>query len=162
MILLPLRSGDEQATAYPDGIALRATLRKVSKMKKRLPVRAARGLVTLSFLTAGLLPWQASVAEPLTEAPLRGSYFWAGKTLVDPPPEERRDSHLYLELTGGAARDLYARLKARPMADPCGEAGETLKAQGAIQCSRDARGRSYRCWLGIELAGQRVVNGRVC
>lgn len=162
MILFPPRFGDEQATVYPDGIVQRETLREVSKMEKHVPGCFAKGLASVGFLFVSLLPWQASVAEGIKEAPLRGTYFWAGKTLVDPPPEERRDSHLYLELTGGAARDLYARLKAQPMEDPCGEAGETLKTQGAIQCSRDARGREYRCWMGIELAGQRIVSGGAC
>lgn len=111
---------------------------------------------------AGLWPWQGSIADPVQEAPLRGTYFLAGKTLVDPPAGEARDSHLYLELTGAAARSLYARMKTRPRADPCGDPGDTLKAQGAIQCTRAARGRDTRCWLGIDLDGQRVVNGRVC
>lgn len=130
-------------------------------MRNILPARSAKCLVPVCLL-AGLLPWRDLAAESIVEAPLRGTYFLAGKTLVDPPPGEARDSHLYMEITGSAARALYARLKARPMEDPCGNGGETLKAQGGIQCSRDARGKDYRCWLGIDLAGQRVVNGRVC
>jgi hypothetical protein len=135
-------------------------------MPTRLPARftkAPRQASRLAcLLLAVLLPWQSSVAETITEAPLRGTYFLAGKTLVDPPPGESRDSHLYMELTGNGARDLYARMKTRPMEDPCGNRGDTLKTLGAIQCGRDARGKDYRCWLGIDMAGQRVVNGRVC
>lgn len=129
-------------------------------MRAALVHRFSRALACLTV--ASLWPWQGSVAETITEAPLRGTYFLAGKTLVDPPPGEARDSHLYLELTGAAARSLYARMKTRPIEDPCGDPGDTLKAQGAIQCARAARGRDYRCWLGIDLDGQRVVNGRVC
>lgn len=131
-------------------------------MRNALAPGFAKALCLAGLSFASLLPWQGSVAESLTEAPLSGSYFLAGKTLVDPPPGEARDSHLYLELTGRSARALYARMQARPQEDPCGDPGDRLKRQGAIQRTRAARGRDYRCWLGIDLDGQRVVNGRVC
>lgn len=131
-------------------------------MRAVLSPRFAKGLAAAGLLAFSLSTWCVSVADPISEFPLRGSYFLGGKTLVDAPAGEPRDTHLYLELTGAAARALYARMQARPMDDPCGDPGDTLKRLGHIQCTRAARGRDYRCWLGIELEGQRVVNGRVC
>lgn len=131
-------------------------------LSPRFSTRYAKGLTLAGLMVASLSPCQRSIAESISEAPLSGIYFLGGKTLVDVPPEEARDTHLYMELTGAAARALYARMQTRPLEDPCGDPGDTLKTMGHIQCARAARGRDYRCWMGIDLDGQRVVNGRVC
>lgn len=117
----------------------------------------------LAMTLAGLAAAGAApAADPAIEfRPLAGTYSVAGKTLIDPPAGEPRRSHLYLELDGAAARDLYAALPGRPVADPCGEPGALLKRSGGLQCTR-AKGGTHRCTFGVELATQRVVAGSVC
>jgi hypothetical protein len=108
----------------------------------------------------------ASAAVPAAgaaaEGRLAGHYSIGGKTLVDPPPDEARDTHLYLELTDDAAKALYDAMKAKAAPDACGEPGTTTKRAGGIQCSRSAQGKAHRCWIGVELRTQRIVSAVVC
>ena len=104
----------------------------------------------------------ASAAEPALEfRPLTGTYAVAGRTLIDPPADEPRRSHVYLELTGAAARELYAALPGRAVPDRCGEPGALLKQSGGLQCTRE-QGGAHRCSFGVELATRRIVAGSVC
>lgn len=104
----------------------------------------------------------------LTEAsaseyqPLTGNYTIAGKTLYDPPSHEAKDTHIYFSLEGKAARDLYVSMKVKAVRDQCEDDGSMSKRIGEMQCTRSEGGKSYRCWFGIDIKTQRVVNGVVC
>lgn len=93
---------------------------------------------------------------------LHGSYLIGGATLIDPPPTEARDTHLYLDLDGATARDLYRALKAKPEDGVCGAPGDLTKRQGGVQCTRVHGGNEYHCAFGVELRTQRVVAAVVC
>jgi len=93
---------------------------------------------------------------------LSGEYSIAGQTIIDPPPNEPTDTHLYFALTGNAARDLYNAMKATARADACGEPGGLLKSIGAMQCTRAPGGKSYQCSFAIDIAKQRISGGSAC
>jgi hypothetical protein len=63
-------------------------------------------LLALGF--CGLLATvQACPAQDVS--PLRGEVFVAGRTPVDPPPEEPKNSHTYMTVSGPAAMRMYGR-----------------------------------------------------
>ena len=105
-----------------------------------------------------LLAFAAAVAAA-DYRPLAGQYRLAGKTLVDAPPDEPRDSHLHVVLTGPAARELYAAMTTRPRDDAC-EPGTLLKSVGDMQCRRSRE--RYECTFAIDIARQRIAAGSVC
>ena len=92
--------------------------------------------------------------------PLRGEYRIGGRTLVDAPPDEPRDTHLHLFLTGSAARDLYEAMKTRPRRDACSDDGTLVKTAGEMQCRRS--GERFECAFAVDLARQRIVLGAAC
>lgn len=102
------------------------------------------------------------VAAQTDESILTGSYAVSGATLVDPPPEEPRDTHLRLHLTGAAARDLFAALKTEAEYDACLDDGSHRKRLGGTVCTRDPAGRTFECSLSIELSTQTVLPGAAC
>src|SRR5438093_11624035 len=65
---------------------------------------------------------------------LSGTYAIGGRTLVDPPGGEARNSHLHIVLEGSAARDLYRAMNARAVRDACLDDGSLTKSAGAMQC----------------------------
>jgi hypothetical protein len=93
---------------------------------------------------------------------LSGEYSIGGQTIIDPPPTEATDTHMYFALTGNAARDLYNAMKVAAKTDACGEPGGLLKAIGAMQCSRAAGGKSYQCGFAIDIAKQQISGGSAC
>jgi hypothetical protein len=93
--------------------------------------------------------------------PLEGTYYFRGATAVDPPPGEPLDSHLLIELTGNAARDLYRRMKVQAKPDQCIGAGAMSKTIGSMQCTMLSN-TGYSCHFSIELARQRIQHGLVC
>ena len=94
--------------------------------------------------------------------PVKGSYKVGGSTLLDPPVSEPQDTHFYLDLEGGAARDLYKAMKAKAEDGVCGEPGDLTKRQGGVQCTQVKGGKEYHCAFGVELKTQHVVAGVVC
>ena len=113
------------------------------------------------FLSVALVVF-ASATSAADYAPLQGSYKVGGATLIDPPEAEAQDTHLYLDLEGSAARDLYRAMKAKAKDGICGERGDLTKRQGGVQCTMVKGGREYHCAFGIELGTQKVVSGVVC
>lgn len=93
---------------------------------------------------------------------LSGTYRIGGATFYDPPVEEPQNTHLYVELTGSAARDLYAAMAAPPRADECTGPSVLVKTVGQMQCNRYESGKRYRCWFGVDLRNQAISRGVVC
>jgi len=94
--------------------------------------------------------------------PLQGQYAVAGKTQIDPPDSEARDTHAYFELDGSAARELWRALKVKAQADACGEDGDRVKRSGGLQCTEAAGGTVYHCRFGVELGTARLVDAGAC
>jgi hypothetical protein len=93
------------------------------------------------MLTASLA---LSAQEP---APLNGEYYFAGKTLIDPPDDE--------------ARDLYSAMKVPAKADRC-EPEKLIKVIGGMQCTSGAHGKTFECDFAIDIANQRIAGATVC
>lgn len=104
----------------------------------------------------------ATVISGAEQQRLTGFYQFGGKTLYDPPANEPKNTHLYIELTDSAAKDLYQRLDVKAVRDECADDGSYTKNSGAIQCTRGPDGKQYRCWLGVDLKRQSLVGAVNC
>jgi hypothetical protein len=93
---------------------------------------------------------------------LSGTYRIGGATFYDPPSEEPQDTHLYVELTGIAARDLYEAMAVTPKVDECTGPNATIKVVDQMQCNRYESGKRHRCWFGVNLRDQKITRGVVC
>jgi hypothetical protein len=94
--------------------------------------------------------------------PLAGHYSIGGETPYDPPQNEPQNTHMYFELSGPAAKDLFIAMKAKARHDECTGDGSLTKRVKEIQCTRSANGKEHRCWFGIDIKSQRITNGVVC
>jgi hypothetical protein len=92
---------------------------------------------------------------------LRGEMFIAGKTLVDPPVDEKRDTHAYMTVSGEAARRLFNTMKAPAQADLC-QPGRRLKSAGHLRCSVGAKAADAKCDFSVDLASGTLGAGLVC
>jgi hypothetical protein len=92
---------------------------------------------------------------------LRGEMFIAGRTLVDPPPEERRNTHAYLTVTGEAARRLFNTMTAPATADLC-QPGRRMKSAGHLRCSVGTKPAEAQCDFSIDLSNGMLGAGLVC
>jgi hypothetical protein len=114
-------------------------------------------------LVAALCLFLASLPAAMgQEKPLTGTYRVSGQTLVDPPANEPRDTHLQLTLSGTSARDLYDAMKVPARPDLCLGGGALRKSAGPMQCMRTGDGRKFECSFAIDIARQRITVGSVC
>ena len=102
----------------------------------------------------------AVVAIPASsqDAPkkLTGTYAIAGKEAIDPPPDQPKDTHLQLFLSGSAAKDLYNALKVKATVDECTGPNARSKFQGGIACTMLDGGKEYECSLAIDIKNQKL------
>ena len=110
----------------------------------------------LLFLVLGA----SALVFAASHLPLSGTYRIGGATFYDPPADEPQDTHIYFQLTGAPARDLYNIMKVKPVSDPCTPQAQTKVIDG-MRCERSNRDE-YRCWFGVDVERQRIVNGVVC
>ena len=115
-----------------------------------------RSIITILLLLA-VLPVAAWQYKSLS-----GQYRIAGKTVVDPPPSEAKDTHLHLALSGAAARDLYNAMKVAPKPDECAGNGAMIKTVGDMQCLRSEDGKDFQCSFAIDIANQKITGASVC
>jgi hypothetical protein len=112
---------------------------------------------------AGLLAAIGAIATSSAQevSPLRGEVFLAGKTPVDPPPEEPKNSHAYLTLSGPAALRMYRAMPAKEEPNLC-EQGKRMKRAGMLTCSVTRDGRSATCDFSVDLIKGALDGGRPC
>ncbi len=117
----------------------------------------------LSFLFALSLPLLFSISAYAAERQaLSGTYKIGGATFYDPPSTEPQKTHLYIELTGAAARDLYNSIDTAAKPDECTGPKSRVKTIDAMQCTRYEDGQRHRCWFGVDIRKQEIVRGVVC
>lgn len=116
-----------------------------------------RWLLLICGLNIAALPQAAELAGPL-----RGEYRFHGKTLIDPPPGEARNTHLGLVIEGAAARDMYRRMKVRGQRDLCLDDGSQSKTQGPVRCTELAHKQGWRCEFAIQLDTLALVPDGAC
>jgi hypothetical protein len=121
---------------------------------------AAIGAV-VAATAATLVAMAAVAASPSKPERLRGEVFIAGATLVDPPPDEPRDTHAYLTIDGNAARRLFVALKVADVPDLC-LPGRRMKRVGHITCTVGATAADARCDFGLNLGDGSAAPGLVC
>jgi len=93
---------------------------------------------------------------------LAGTYALGGRTLIDPPAGEARNTHLYIVLEGSSARDVYRAMNADAVRDACLDDGSLTKSVGAMQCTEAATTKRYSCAFAIDIAGQKIEGGAAC
>lgn len=93
---------------------------------------------------------------------LNGTYAIGGRTLVDPPAGEAKNTHLYVVLDGSTARDVYRAMNARAVRDACLNDGSFTKRVGQMQCTENAKMKRYTCAFAISIAEQKIEAGTVC
>jgi hypothetical protein len=118
---------------------------------------AARGLLFVALILSALMP----EASGQTATPLRGELFIAGKTPIDPPSSEPKNSHAYVTLAGPAALRMYRAMRAKEEANAC-ETGKKLKRAGALSCSITADGKNASCDFAIDMITGALDDGRPC
>jgi hypothetical protein len=101
---------------------------------------------------------QPSFGQAVT--PLRGEVFIAGKTLVDAPPDEPKNSHAYVTVSGAAALRLYQAMRAKEEPNLC-TAGR-LKRAGAMTCTLSTDGKRAACDFSLDLMKGALDTGRPC
>ena len=116
-----------------------------------IPIRTVTATAACLLLVAIAIP--AASQEPKT---LTGTYAIAGKEAVDPPPDQPRDTHLQLYLSGNSARDLYKAMKVKAVPDECIGSGAQSKFEGGIACTMHAGGKEFECSLAIDIKNQKV------
>lgn len=120
---------------------------------------ASRAIAAASSAAAAIVLLGAPLAEALDVKPLAGTYAIGSATLVDPPPDEKKD-RLLLYLDGKTAREVYDAMEAPARASACDPDLRT-KSAGALECSRSKAGE-YTCSLGVSLARGTAVKASVC
>ena len=95
-----------------------------------------------------------------TVSPLRGEVFIAGKSPVDPPSEEPKNSHAYVTVSGPAALRMYQAMRAKEEPNLC--TSGKLKRAGALVCSISADRRRGTCDFSIDLTKGALDAGRPC
>jgi hypothetical protein len=123
--------------------------------------RAAVALIGSAIAAFAALPLVAAPADTPNPDRLRGELFISGATLIDPPPEEPRDTHAYVTIEGSAARRIYGALKVADVPDLC-VPGRRLKRAGHVTCSVGAKPADARCDFGLDLRQGSIAPGLVC
>ena len=113
-------------------------------------------------LVSGLMGLAAAGGGHAQEAStLRGEVFLAGRTAVDPPSDEPKNSHAYMTITGPAALRMYRAMRAKEEPNLC-EEGKRMKRAGALTCSLTRDGRTAACDFAVDLLNGALDPGRPC
>jgi len=91
---------------------------------------------------------------------VRGIYAVTANNYLDPSETEPKDSHLRLQLSGEAARELYRAMKVRESRDEC--TGAIAKKVGEMQCLFYRGEKRYACHFSIDIMRQMVEYGIAC
>ncbi len=118
--------------------------------------RPLAALVAVMMLGSG-----ASAAVAQETSALRGEMFMAGKTPIDPPKEEQKNTHAYVTVTGPAALRMYRSMRAREEENLC-ETGKKMKRAGTLICSIAADRKSASCDFSVDLIKGTLDDGRAC
>lgn len=112
-------------------------------------MRVVNYIAALTMLAAG-----TGVVATQSFSKLDGSYLMWGKTLIDPPANEKVDRVL-LDITGRAAKDIFEAMPGRGVRPECGPeksgAFPRSKAAGGLRCTQIAIA-DFQCSVAIVLA----------
>jgi hypothetical protein len=118
-------------------------------------------IVSSIILIMGLLLSHASTHAG-DYRPLEGGFMVGGATLVDPPPQEPKNTHYYIYLTGKSAKALYEIMADPAKYDACLDDGSMTKQQDKIRCTISQDKSSYTCYFGLDVNKQTLAAGASC
>lgn len=120
-----------------------------------------RRAITSLGLACALIPSTFQGALALDVSKLQGEMFVAGATTVDPPPNEPKNTHAYVTLTGPSALRMYQAMKAKAEDDLCQD-DRKIKRAGSLACSVGKNGKDASCDFAVDLVKGAIANGRPC
>lgn len=95
---------------------------------------------------------------------LEGSYVIAGADYLDPPSDAPKNTHLFVQLHGQAAEDLFNAMQGPAEHDDC--TGGMIKVIGQMACQHfkpaNEDAKRYECSFSIDLAKQAIAGGVAC
>ena len=112
-------------------------------------------LLTLIFLLAS-----STLALAADWKDVTGIYAITPEDYLDPPPNQKEDTHFRLQLTGDSAKDLYNSMSVEPVEDEC--TGGMAKNIQQMKCSYFASDDAYECHFSINIAEQKIEYGIAC
>jgi hypothetical protein len=128
----------------------------VSKARRAAASRVALAVALLApvcFITPA--PAQESVR-------LSGELFVAGRTAIDPPAREPKNSHAYFSVEGDAARRMFISMRSKEENDLCRGEGWKLKRAGNLYCSVAANGKDAACDFSVDMMKGALAPGKPC
>ena len=84
-----------------------------------------------------------------------------GKTLLDAPNSEPKNSHVYIYFGGDAARETYNAMIEPPVEDECLSDGSEIKVNAGMSCTKSLIG-GYQCAVGVNLQSQHTELSQPC
>ena len=105
----------------------------------------------------GLLAVSAGLISAAEFKPLTAQYAITGPSLMDAPPDERRDRVMFF-LEGDAARDVYRGMTAAAKSQVCFPESAVVKSAGGMECMFDANDDTYACWISVRLDSGEAVH----
>jgi hypothetical protein len=115
-----------------------------------------------SFAAMACLLLIPAATSAQTETALRGKMFIAGKTVSDPPPNEAKNTHAYVTISGNTARRMYRSMRGRIRPNECLGDGWKMKTAGPLICSVSRDGKKATCDFAISLVNGRSKDGQPC
>jgi hypothetical protein len=112
-------------------------------------------LLALAFLLAISMLACAEDWKDLT-----GIYAITPEDYLDPPPGQKENTHLRLQLTGDSAKGLYDSMSVEPIEDEC--TGGMAKTIEQMKCLYFAGDKTYECHFSINIAEQKIEYGIAC
>jgi hypothetical protein len=92
--------------------------------------------------------------------PLSGTFAITGENYLDPGADEPANSHFRMQLTGDAAKDLYAAIPGASSVDAC--TGAQSKSAGDVRCLYIEAEDSYEYTFSVNLVERRIEYGVAC
>lgn len=118
-------------------------------------------LILLAFAIPSSSNTSGNEAWPAPAKPLKAEYNIYSGELHNAQPPTRTERKLAIEISGQAAKDIFASLYPDAKVTCSGEPGERLRAKGELWCSFSPSS-GYRCWLGYDLRAGKVIGGASC
>jgi hypothetical protein len=116
-------------------------------------------MATILILLTGL-----SSAYAADWKELEGSYVVSGEDYLDPAPDTTGDTHLFVQMHGQGAEDLFTAMPGPAQPDAC--TGGVAKRSGQMTClhfkSDDEARKRYECSFSIDIARQVIQGGVAC
>jgi hypothetical protein len=117
-----------------------------------------RRAVAVAALVAVLAPVCFVTPAPAQEAvALSGELFVAGRTAIDPPAREPKNSHAYFTVEGDAARRMFTSMRSKEEKDLCRGEGWKLKRAGNLYCSVAANGKDAACDFSVDIGAGKAL-----